>query len=187
VGLTSRQLNHGHEGSALHSGQNRPLTALRCPAHALLVLVAAVIGVAVNVWLERKDLPPSFQQRIGLEICRRPWVLQPLAEASSCSGRRNIIPGGRPMACCSPRGPILVLMPGDPLWLVIPFGQNHAAQRCGHRRVPLERPQQHPADRPADEWLPSNNSTSPSWCGCGRRPVDQLRDSPLPGGWPWRW
>jgi hypothetical protein len=63
------------------------------PLPMLLVLVAAVMGVLVTVWLERK-ISAAVQQRIGPE-CSSRWPM-----ASSCSSRKTSSPP-RPTGCCS--------------------------------------------------------------------------------------
>ena len=49
------------------------------PLPMLLVLVAAVVGVLVTVWIERK-ISAAAQQRIGPESAGALGVLQPIAD-----------------------------------------------------------------------------------------------------------
>ena len=49
------------------------------PIPIILVLVSAVIGVLVTVWLERK-ISAAAQQRIGPEYAGALGVLQPIAD-----------------------------------------------------------------------------------------------------------
>jgi NAD(P)H-quinone oxidoreductase subunit 1 len=100
-----------------------PATAhlLWLPLPMLLVLVAAVVGVLVNVWLERK-ISAAVQQRIGPEYAGALGVLQPLADGLKLLFKEDIIPA-RADGLLFTLGPVLVLIPVILSWLVVPFGQ----------------------------------------------------------------
>jgi NAD(P)H-quinone oxidoreductase subunit 1 len=101
-----------------------PATAhlLWLPLPMLLVLVAAVVGVLVNVWLERK-ISAAVQQRIGPEYAGALGVLQPLADGLKLLFKEDIIPA-RADGLLFTLGPVLVLIPVILSWLVVPFGQH---------------------------------------------------------------
>ncbi len=92
------------------------------PLPMLLVLVAAVIGVLVNVWLERK-ISAAVQQRIGPEYAGALGVLQPMADGLKLLFKEDVIPK-RADGLLFTLGPVLVLVPVILSWLVVPFGQN---------------------------------------------------------------
>lgn len=92
------------------------------PLPMLLVLVAAVIGVLVNVWLERK-ISAAVQQRIGPEYAGALGVLQPMADGLKLLFKEDVIPN-RADGLLFTLGPVLVLVPVILSWLVVPFGQN---------------------------------------------------------------
>jgi NAD(P)H-quinone oxidoreductase subunit 1 len=92
------------------------------PLPMLLVLVAAVIGVLVNVWLERK-ISAAVQQRIGPEYAGALGVLQPMADGLKLLFKEDVIPH-RADGLLFTLGPVLVLVPVILSWLVVPFGQN---------------------------------------------------------------
>jgi NAD(P)H-quinone oxidoreductase subunit 1 len=92
------------------------------PFPMLLVLVAAVVGVLVTVWLERK-ISAAVQQRIGPEYAGALGVLQPLADGLKLLVKEDIIPD-RADSLLFTLGPVLVVVPVILSWLIVPFGQN---------------------------------------------------------------
>lgn len=99
------------------------------PLPMLTVLVAAVIGVLVNVWLERK-ISAAVQQRIGPEYAGPLGVLQPLADGLKLVFKEDVIPA-RADGLLFTLGPVLVLVPVILSWLVVPFGQNLLISNVG--------------------------------------------------------
>jgi NAD(P)H-quinone oxidoreductase subunit 1 len=99
------------------------------PLPMLLVLVAAVVGVLVNVWLERK-ISAAAQQRIGPEYAGALGLLQPLADGLKLLFKEDIIPA-RADGLLFTLGPVLVLVPVILSWLVVPFGQNLLISNVG--------------------------------------------------------
>ncbi len=99
------------------------------PLPMLLVLVSAVVGVLVTVWLERK-ISAAVQQRIGPEYAGALGVLQPLADGLKLLFKEDIIPA-RADGLLFTLGPILVVVPVILSWLVVPFGQNLLISNVG--------------------------------------------------------
>ena len=99
------------------------------PLPMVLVLVAAVVGVLVNVWLERK-ISAAVQQRIGPEYAGALGVLQPLADGMKLVFKEDVIPA-RADGLLFTLGPVLVLVPVILSWLVVPFGQNLLISNVG--------------------------------------------------------
>ena len=99
------------------------------PLPMLLVLVAAVVGVLVTVWLERK-ISAAVQQRIGPEYAGALGVLQPLADGLKLLVKEDIIPA-RADSLLFTLGPVLVVVPVIISWLIIPFGQNLLISNVG--------------------------------------------------------
>lgn len=99
------------------------------PLPMLLVLVAAVVGVLVNVWLERK-ISAAVQQRIGPEYAGALGILQPLADGLKLLVKEDVIPA-RADGLLFTLGPVLVLVPVILSWLVVPFGQNLLISNVG--------------------------------------------------------
>lgn len=99
------------------------------PLPMLLVLVAAVVGVLVTVWLERK-ISAAAQQRIGPEYAGALGVLQPMADGLKLLMKEDVIPV-RADGLLFTLGPILVLVPVILSWLIVPFGQNLLISNVG--------------------------------------------------------
>ena len=99
------------------------------PLPMLLVLVAAVVGVLVNVWLERK-ISAAVQQRIGPEYAGALGILQPMADGLKLLFKEDIIPA-KADGLLFTLGPVLVLVPVILSWLVVPFGQNLLISNVG--------------------------------------------------------
>ena len=94
-----------------------------------LVLAAALIGVLVTVWLERK-ISAAAQQRIGPEYAGALGILQPMADGLKLLVKEDIIPA-RADSLLFTLGPILVLIPVILSWLIVPFGQNLLISNVG--------------------------------------------------------
>ncbi len=99
------------------------------PLPMLLVLIAAVVGVLVTVWLERK-ISAAAQQRIGPEYAGALGILQPMADGLKLLVKEDIIPA-RADGLLFTLGPILVLVPVILSWLIVPFGQNLLISNVG--------------------------------------------------------
>ena len=99
------------------------------PLPMLLVLVSAVVGVLVTVWLERK-ISAAAQQRIGPEYAGALVVLQPIADGLKLLVKEDIIPA-KADSILFTAGPILVLVPVILSWLIVPFGQNLLISNVG--------------------------------------------------------
>ncbi len=118
-----------NEGLDLELGFNQALQGLGVsselahvlwlPLPILLVLIAAVIGVLVTVWLERK-ISAAAQQRIGPEYAGALGVLQPMADGLKLLVKEDIIPA-RADSLLFTLGPVLVLIPVILSWLIVPF------------------------------------------------------------------
>lgn len=99
------------------------------PLPMLLVLTAALIGVLVTVWLERK-ISAAAQQRIGPEYAGALGILQPMADGLKLLVKEDVIPA-KADSLLFTLGPILVLVPVILSWLIIPFGQNLLISNVG--------------------------------------------------------
>ncbi|MCT0206302.1 NADH-quinone oxidoreductase subunit NuoH [Synechococcus sp. CS-1332] len=114
------------QGMGLTAGAAR---LLWLPLPMVLVLVGAVVGVLVSVWLERK-ISAAVQQRIGPEYAGALGVLQPLADGLKLVFKEDIIPARADSVLFS-LGPVLVVVPVILSWLVVPFGQNLLISNVG--------------------------------------------------------
>ncbi len=99
------------------------------PLPMLLVLSAALIGVLVTVWLERK-ISAAAQQRIGPEYAGALGILQPMADGLKLLVKEDVIPA-KADGLLFTIGPVLVLIPVILSWLIIPFGQNLLISNVG--------------------------------------------------------
>ena len=99
------------------------------PLPMLLVLVSAVIGVLVTVWLERK-ISAAAQQRIGPEYAGALGILQPMADGLKLLVKEDVIPA-RSDGILFTLGPVLVLVPVILSWLIVPFGQKLLISNVG--------------------------------------------------------
>jgi hypothetical protein len=121
------------------------------PLPMLLVLVAAVVGVLVSVWLERK-ISAAVQQRVGPEYAGALGVLQPLADGLKllvkediipCKSRQHFVhPWSDPGGCAGDRVLADYSLRSEPL-----------NQQCWCWDLSLDLLQQCSADRSADEWI----------------------------------
>lgn len=164
------------QGLGLTAGAAR---LLWLPLPMVLVLVGAVVGVLVSVWLERK-ISAAVQQRIGPEYAGALGVLQPLADGLKLVFKEDIIPARADSVLFS-LGPVLVVVPVILSWLVVPFGQNLLISNVGvgiFLWIALSSIQ--PIGLLMSGYS-SNNKYSFS-VGCGPRPSRSAMRSP----WPWR-
>lgn len=99
------------------------------PLPMLLMLVAAVVGVLVTVWLERK-ISAAAQQRIGPEYAGALGILQPLADGLKLLVKEDVIPA-RADGLLFTLGPVLVVVPVILSWLIVPFGQHLLISNVG--------------------------------------------------------
>ena len=118
--------NHLLEGIGLPSSIAH---LLWLPLPMLLVLSAALIGVLVTVWLERK-ISAAAQQRIGPEYAGALGILQPMADGLKLLVKEDIIPQ-KADSLLFTLGPVLVLIPVILSWLIVPFGQNLLISNVG--------------------------------------------------------
>ncbi len=132
VGVVSPGLDLESSFSAALEGLGLTPAAARLlwlPLPMLLVLVSAVIGVLVTVWLERK-ISAAVQQRIGPEYAGALGVLQPIADGLKLLVKEDVIPA-RADGLLFTLGPILVVVPVILSWLVVPFGQHLLISNVG--------------------------------------------------------
>ena len=118
--------NHLLQGMGLSSSIAH---LLWLPLPMLLVLTAALIGVLVTVWLERK-ISAAAQQRVGPEYAGALGILQPMADGLKLLVKEDIIPQ-KADSLLFTLGPILVLIPVILSWLIVPFGQNLLISNVG--------------------------------------------------------
>jgi NAD(P)H-quinone oxidoreductase subunit 1 len=96
--------------------------AIWLPRPIILMVIGAVVGVLVTVWLERK-VSAAAQQRIGPEYAGPLGVLQPVADGIKLVFKEDVIPNNADPWLFT-IGPALVVIPVILSYLIIPFGQN---------------------------------------------------------------
>ncbi|MCW6036244.1 NADH-quinone oxidoreductase subunit NuoH [Spirulina subsalsa FACHB-351] len=92
------------------------------PLPMVLMVIGAVVGVLVSVWLERK-ISAAAQQRIGPEFAGPLGVLQPVADGLKLVFKEDIVPAQADNWLFT-LGPVLVVIPVILSFLIVPFGQN---------------------------------------------------------------
>jgi len=165
--LTSRQLHHRHGGFGL----NRATATALLPHAMLLVLVAGDRRTWSRLaWSARS--PPAFSTA-SVRICA-PWVLQPLADGLKLLWKEHH--PAKAMAAVPPSAESGA-DPGDPLLAGVPWPDMLISDVASG--VSLDRLSS--TSRSALLMSGYASHTSTALVGCGRGPVDQLRDSPCPG------
>ncbi|MEM8642357.1 MAG: NADH-quinone oxidoreductase subunit NuoH [Cyanobacteria bacterium P01_G01_bin.54] len=96
--------------------------ALWLPLPIVLMVIGAVVGVLVTVWLERK-VSAAAQQRIGPEYAGPLGVLQPVADGIKLVFKEDFVTNQADPWLFT-LGPAVVVIPVILSYLVIPFGQN---------------------------------------------------------------
>ena len=114
------------ESAGVSPGASR---LLWLPLPMLLVLISAVVGVLVTVWLERK-ISAAAQQRIGPEYAGALGILQPIADGLKLLFKEDVVPA-RADGLLFTLGPVLVVVPVILSWLVVPFGQHLLISNVG--------------------------------------------------------
>lgn len=88
----------------------------------LCVVIVAVLGVLVIVWLERK-ISAAAQQRIGPEFAGPLGLLQSLADGLKLVAKEDIIPAKGDFLLFT-LGPAIVVIPVLLAYAIVPFGEN---------------------------------------------------------------
>lgn len=89
---------------------------------SLLVVILALLGVLVIVWLERK-ISAAAQQRIGPEFAGPLGLLQSLADGLKLVAKEDVIPAKGDLLLFT-LGPAIVVVPVILAYAVVPFGEN---------------------------------------------------------------
>lgn len=89
---------------------------------SLSVVIVALLGVLVIVWLERK-ISAAAQQRIGPEFAGPLGLLQSLADGLKLVVKEDIIPA-KSDALLFTLGPAIVVVPIILAYAIVPFGEN---------------------------------------------------------------
>ncbi|MBE9126837.1 MULTISPECIES: NADH-quinone oxidoreductase subunit NuoH [unclassified Coleofasciculus] len=103
--------------------------AIWMPLPMFLMIIGAIVGVLVVIWLERK-ISAAAQQRIGPEYAGPLGVLQPVADGLKLVFKEDIIPTKADPLLFT-LGPILVVIPVFLSYLIVPFGQNLVISNVG--------------------------------------------------------
>jgi NAD(P)H-quinone oxidoreductase subunit 1 len=96
--------------------------AIWMPLPMLVMIIVAVVGLLVVVWLERK-ISAAAQQRIGPEYAGPLGSLQAPVDGLKLIFKEDILPAQSDPWLFT-LGPVLVILPVFVSYLVVPFGEN---------------------------------------------------------------
>jgi NAD(P)H-quinone oxidoreductase subunit 1 len=96
--------------------------AIWMPVPMLLMVIAALVGMVVTTWLERK-ISAAAQQRIGPEYIGPLGMLVPVADGLKVIFKEDVVPA-KADSLLFTLGPVIVFIPVFLSYVIVPFGQN---------------------------------------------------------------